>query len=59
MTDDLRGLAAYDHTRDERPTEPECLACLETIHLRAWCSLACETAAAERERGRRAVRAAK
>lgn len=58
MTDDLRGLAAYDHIRDERPTTTECLACLETIHLRAFCSDACEKAADERERARRA-RAAK
>lgn len=54
MTDDLRGLAAYDHIRDERPTTTECLACLETIHLRAFCSAACEAAADERESARRA-----
>ena len=58
MNEDLRALAAYDHIRDERPTTSECLACLETIHLRAFCSDACEKAADERERGRRA-RAAK
>lgn len=54
MTDDLRGLAAYDHIRDERPTTTECLACLEAIHLGAFCSLACSRAADERESARRA-----
>jgi len=54
MTNDLRGLAAYDHIRDERPTATECLACMETIQVRAFCSEACELAAIERERARRA-----
>lgn len=50
MNDDLRDLAAYDHIRDERPTATECLACLETIHLKPFCSEACERAAKERMR---------
>lgn len=50
MTDDLRGLAAYDHIRDERPTTTECLACVEVLHLGAFCSTACANASTERDR---------
>ena len=59
MKDDLRDLAASDHIRDERPTATECLGCVEVLHLGVYCSPACSRAADERERGRRAARAAK